>query len=116
MARLAVVQRLVQVLQLRRQEVPVVEHLLQAAAIALDFAERRAVAAGAGVGDRLAALDGAARRSICSALPRPLFDCVPMPKINEPVAVAAPVAGSVGNWMRTPLLSVVNMPAGFCNC
>ena len=39
------------------------------------------------------------------ALPNGLFDCVPMPKINEPVTVEEPPSGTEGSSISTPLLS-----------
>src|SRR5579859_4870285 len=50
------------------------------------------------------------------AEPSPLFDCVPMPNIKEPVTVACPESETVGNCRITPLLSDGNIQTGFCNC
>src|ERR1700675_877988 len=49
------------------------------------------------------------------ALPSPLFDRVPMPKIREPLTVASG-AETEGNTMSEPLLSPANKITGFCNC
>jgi len=47
------------------------------------------------------------------SVPDPLFDSVSMPKINDPVTVAAPVEATEGNVMMVPLLSVANSVTGF---
>jgi hypothetical protein len=36
------------------------------------------------------------------ALPRPLFDRVPMPNTKKPFAEVAPASGTVGNWKKEP--------------
>src|SRR6516165_3112179 len=50
------------------------------------------------------------------AFPRPLFDCVPMPNMSEPVADGAPPAWIAGSSMIVPLLSPANIHTGFCTC
>ena len=73
------------------------------------------------VGKRLAAENrvdraGVRVRGRITALPSALFACVPMPKISEPVAVAAPVAGIEGIVMTTPLLSARTCATGCGTC
>src|SRR5689334_16220701 len=50
------------------------------------------------------------------AVPSALFDCVPIPKTNAPVALGAPPDGTCGNSTITPLLSVAKSATGFCTC
>ena len=47
------------------------------------------------------------------SVPDALFDSVSMPKINEPLTVAAPAAATEGSVMMVPLLSVANRVTGF---
>src|SRR5579863_190464 len=49
------------------------------------------------------------------ALPRALFDSVPIPKIMEPFSVASELV-TVWKFRITPLLSVVNRVTGFVTC
>src|SRR5580692_1499406 len=46
------------------------------------------------------------------AEPKPLFDSVAMPKVRDPLTVGATL-GTTGNWITTPLLSVLNKTTGF---
>ena len=47
---------------------------------------------------------------------RPLFVCVPMPKIMLPLTVVVPHIGTNGNWTSTPLLSVGSTQTGLVTC
>src|SRR5215472_10115917 len=51
-----------------------------------------------------------------TALPSPLLDCVPIPKIREPDAVVCPASGIAGSCKIVPLLSLANIHTGFCTC
>src|SRR6266404_982520 len=46
----------------------------------------------------------------------PLLDCVPIPKIMEPLTPAAPDDGIDGSSMTTPWLLSENREIGFCSC
>src|SRR3990167_5682386 len=45
-----------------------------------------------------------------------LFDCVPMPKISDPLKVATPGELTAGKSITTPLLSDANRGTGFFTC
>jgi hypothetical protein len=53
--------------------------------------------------------------AIANAPFNPLLDCVPIPKIIEPVKAGDPVEITCGRTMDKPLLSWGNVQTGFCN-